>query len=260
MCRHCGYAWFPDSDRQPSQDDVEKWRKEQLEREYQRKAEAERAIELLKSQKIWEQYHANLERYALASQTIEEWGIPKEFANAWQLGFIPDYTVYSKQNGEYHSPAITIPVWQPKWEITNVKVRVLNPKSPHDRYRKIYKTGQDAAFWTYPDLESDTCLVVEGEKKAMVCSAHRPTTMQVVGVPTKTPSPELLAKFAKFKNVIVCLDPDASNDGSLGRMVKTLGKFRTKVLELPDKVDDMIVHHSLDLMDALRYAKQMEVK
>lgn len=257
-CRRCGYVWLPDRENKLSPEEFERWRREQLVREEQRKREAERAISLLKSERIWEQYHANVDRYALGRETIDSWGIPKNFADAWKLGFIPDYVVHSKQNGEYHSPAVTIPVWQPDWEIRNVKVRVLNPKSPHDRYRKIYKTGLEGAFWTYPELKADTCLIVEGEKKAMVCAVYTPTDVQVVGVPTKTPDPRTLAEFASFKKLYVCLDPDAVKDGSLARMVKTLGKFRTNVIILPGKVDDMIVKHGLQINDAMKYAKRME--
>lgn len=253
-CRHCGYVWFPDNDRPVSKDEFERWRREQIEREEQRKAEAERAITLLKSERIWEQYHENLAKFALARDTVSEWGIPENFADVWQLGFIPDYTVYSRQNGEYHSPAITIPVWQPDWEIMNVKVRVLNPKSPHDRYRKLYKTGQDGAFWTYPMLKTDTCLVVEGEKKAMVCSIRTPQDMQTVGLPTKTPNTDMLSSLMGFKKLYVCLDPDAKEDGSLARLVKALGQFRVNVITLPDKVDDMINKHNLDIVDAIRYS------
>ena len=256
-CRKCGYLWFPDSDRPPCPEDLEKWRREQIVREEQRKRDAERAIELLNSERIWEQYHENVSRYTFARDTIRSWGIPDEFADAWKIGFVPDFTVHSKKYGEYYSPAVTIPVWQPGWQVKNVKVRVLNPKDMGDRYRKVYKTGEDGAFWTNPSLESDTCLVVEGEKKAMVCSVWRPENMQVIGLPTKSPSRELLAQFAKFKSIYLCLDPDAQSD--LGKLVKTLGKFRTKVLTLPGKIDDMIVNNSLNLREALKYAKRMEV-
>lgn len=254
-CRHCGYVWFPGNDKPINKDEFDKWRREQIAREEERKTEAERAIALLKSERIWEQYHANVAKYALAQETITEWGIPERFANAWRLGFIPDYTVYSRQNGEYHSPAITIPVWQPDWEILNVKVRVLNPKSPHDRYRKLYKTGQDGAFWTYPGLKATTGLIVEGEKKAMVSSIYVPEDMQVVGLPTKTPNKEILSAFDSFKKLYLCLDPDATEDGSLERLVVALGKFRTNIIILPDKIDDMINKHQLNINDAIKYSK-----
>lgn len=257
-CRHCNYLWFPDKERPISAEDFEKWRKEQIEREETRKREAERALELLRSQRIWEVYNANLDKYNFAVETIESWGIPRRFADAWKLGFIPDYTVHSK-DGEYHSPAITIPVWQPDWEIGNIKVRVLNPRNGSDRYRKLYKTGIDSAFWTYPSLKTDTCLIVEGEKKAMVCSVYTDPSIQVVGLPTKTPSKSLLAEFAGFKKLFVCLDPDARDDGSLSNVVRELGKFKTFVTNLPDKVDDMIVKHALNINDVLKYAKKMEV-
>lgn len=255
-CRSCGYVWFPDRDNPVSKEDFEKWRQEQLAREQQRKREAERAIQLLQSEKIWEAYHGKLNPWAI--ETIGSWGITKDFADYWQLGLIPDYVVHSA-SGEYHSPAISIPVWQPGWKVSNVKVRVLNPRSGGDRYRKLYKTGQDQPFVAWPDLKSDVCFIAEGEKKAMVVAEWADRGMQVMGVPTKTPSTEMLAKFDSFKKLILCLDPDARKDGSLVRMVSALGKFRTNVLTLPGKVDDMISQHGLDIMDALRYARPLEV-
>ena len=256
-CRHCGYVWFPDNDKPVSKEEFERWRREQVIREEERKAEAERAIALLKSERVWEYYHANVVKYEFAQATLASWGIAQEHADAWKLGFIPDYTVHSKQNGEYHSPAITIPLWQPDWELRNVKVRVLNPKSSADRYRKLYKTGDDGAFWTNPMLKTDVCLMVEGEKKAMVGYAHVPEGVQVVGLPSKTPSKTTLAQFASFKKIYLCLDPDARQDGSINKAVQELGKFRTYVINLPGKVDDMIVHNSLDIIDAMRYAKRI---
>lgn len=255
-CRHCSYVWFPDSDRKPDPAEFERWRREQIEREQERKREAERAIKLLQSEKLWEQYNQALRDSAYATDIVTSWGIPPVWANLWKIGFISDYTVKSN-DGEYHKPAITIPVWQQDGTVGNVKVRVLDPKSSNDRYRKLYRTGQDSPFWTEPKRYEE-CLLVEGEKKAMVCRTQTPKGLQVVGLPTKTPSKEMLTQFASFKNIYVCLDPDATMDGSLRRLVTELGKFRTRVLLLPAKIDDMIVHNSLPIMDALKYAKKLE--
>jgi hypothetical protein len=253
-CRHCGYVWFPESDKPMSKDDFDKWRREQIEREEQRKKDAERAIANLQSEKIWETYHQALRKSSYGISTVESWGISRPWAELWKIGFIEDYIVHSKE-GEYHRPAISIPVWKMDGSVANVKVRVLDPKSSNDRYRKIYKTGQDSPFWTEPK-RYDTCLVVEGEKKAMVCRTKTPKGIQVVGLPTKTPNKEMLNQFNGFKKLYVCLDPDATEDGSLERLVLSLGKFRTNILILPDKIDDMINEHCLDVNDAMKYSKK----
>lgn len=262
-CRHCGYTWFPDKDKPLDPQEMEKWRREQLQREERIKAEAEIAIANLRSERLWEKYHAALNEWT--NGIIQnEWGISKEWADFWSLGMVADYIVYNKA-GEYHSPGITIPLWQQDGNIGNIKVRVLNPQTPNDRYRSVYKIGTPFMFTAFPNEEYKTCFIAEGEKKAMVCAQWLQGKMQVVGVPTKTPNLEMLAKFDGYDKVIVCLDPDASvvekNGASpLNRMVNALGKDRVRVLELPDKVDDMIVRHGLDIQDALRYTKKMEAK
>lgn len=251
-CRRCGYIWFPNNDKPISKEEFDRWRSEQIAREEQRKKEAENAIQLLRSQKIWEQYHLALKQSAYGISVVESWGITRPWAELWKIGFIQDYTVHSK-DGEYHKPAISIPVWQMDGSIGNVKVRVIDPKNSNDRYRKVYKTGQDSLFWTEPK-RFDTCLLVEGEKKAMVCRTKTIKGIQVVGLPTKTPNIEMLRQLDSFKKMYVCLDPDATEDGSLDRLVKSLGKFRTNVITLPDKIDDMINGNSLNVMDAIKYS------
>ena len=256
-CRNCSYVWLPDRERAPDPREFEKWRLEQIKREEERKREAEKAISLLKSQKIWEYYQTQVNEWG--KEVMTSWGITPEYAEYWKLGMIHDYTVWS-DGDSYHSPAISIPVWGYGWDVKNVKVRVLNPKSGKDRYRALYKVGTDHPFIAWPELKADRCIVVEGEKKAMVVAEFAAHDIQVVGLPSKTPSPECLQILEKFDKIELCLDPDAEIEAKngvspLNRMVGLLGKERTGVLRLPGKVDDLIVYHQLDIMDALRYTK-----
>lgn len=252
-CRKCSYTWFPTHDTPLSKEDFEIWRKRQIEIEERKKQEAEQALKLLKSQKLWEQYHLELNNWAY--EVLESWGISKVGARFWKIGLIKDYTVFPD---EYHSPAISIPSWGFDWEVRNIKVRVLNPRTGKDRYRSLYKMGTDFPFVARPDLKTDTCLVVEGEKKAMVSAAQLPQ-FQVVGMPTVTPSPKALSELDSFKRIYLCLDPDSkkvqNGISPLRRMIDILGKERVKVVNLPDKVDDMVVKYGLNLEDAIRYAK-----
>lgn len=107
-CRRCGYVWFPNS-AAVSATELEIWRQEQIRQEEERKRSAERAIEILKSEKLWLKYNEMLNQWA--KDVIKSWGIREDWANFWRLGLNPDYVVKSK-DGEYHSPAITIPLWQ----------------------------------------------------------------------------------------------------------------------------------------------------
>lgn len=263
-CRACGYIWMPDKEKPPTREEFEAWRRQQLENEHRRKVEAEKAIALLKSEKIWHYYHSCLNDYAV--KVLNDWGIRKDWADRWKLGLIADYTVFHKGQEPYHSPAISIPIWQLNSNVPkNIKVRVLNPRVSADRYRAIYKTGQDSPFFAFPTMKHDTALVVEGEKKAMVCAEWSGAKYQVVGIPTKTPSPESLSVLDSFDNLVVCLDPDASvQDGNgnspLKRMVSILGRERVRVAELYDKIDDMIVNYKLRPDSVMKYAKKLEVK
>jgi len=252
-CRRCSYVWFPTHDSPMSKEEFEAWRKQQIEVETRKKLEAERALKFLQSEKIWEQYHSELNNWAF--EVLESWGITKHMAAFWRLGLIKDYIV----NNEYHSPAISIPVWGPNKDVRNVKVRVLNPRTGSDRYRALYKTGFDSLFFSRWDLQSDTCLVVEGEKKAMVSSIHV-KDIQVVGTPSVTPSPSALKELEPFKKIYLCLDPDSKNKSKNGtsplrRMVDILGKERVKIVNLPEKVDDMLIKYKLNLGDALLYSR-----
>lgn len=254
-CRRCNYIWFPENKVPMNKIEFEQWRREQLAIEEERRRSAEKAIKNLQSEKLWETYNKLLNDWSIG--ILKEWGIRKDWADFWKLGMMPDYTVHG-DSGEYHTPAITIPIWQQDGSVANVKLRTLNPKSANDRYRSLYKTGVPFTFTAFPKMKSDTCLLVEGEKKAMVCAEWSESKFQVVGLPTKTPDPETLDSLKSFGKITVILDPDAEKD-ALPRLVKMLGVERCEVVCLPDKVDDMIVQYGLKLKEALRYSKKLEV-
>ena len=253
-CRRCSYVWFPDTSRPLSRDEMEAWRKEQLQREEERKRSAERAIEILTSQKIWMKYHEMLNEWGFT--VLKERGIREDWVRFWRLGLFPDYKVYSKKNGEYFSPAITIPLWQQSERVpANVKLRVLNPKDKNDRYRALYKVNPGAPFVAFPGMKSDMVVLTEGEFKAMNVAEWSGQKYQVVGLPTKTPNAEVLAKFANYGKIVLCFDPDAQED-ELKRVVKILGRDVMNV-RLPDKVDDMILK-GMRFDNAMKYATKME--
>jgi hypothetical protein len=256
-CRRCNYVWFPDNRKPFDPEEFERWRKEQIEIEEQRKKDAERALENLRSEHLWTKYHDMLSVWA--RDVIHSWGISDKWADHWRLGFNPDYIVKTKED-VYHSPAITIPVWQLGEKTpANIKLRILNPRTDNDRYRNLYKMGTAKPFYAFNALTSKNVFVVEGEKKAMVVGSRlwelgvRDT--QVVGVPTKTPDPECIQQMQRYDRAVICLDPDASQDKSLERLVDLMPCERVAVVELPAKIDDMVVQNDLDIPSVLKYAK-----
>jgi hypothetical protein len=253
-CRHCSYVWFPDNAKPISKEEFEAWRKEELIKQQERKRSAEKAIALLQTEKIWVQYHESLNEWTKG--LLVEWGISPKFQEYWQLGLMADYTVHHKEES-YHSPAITIPVWQMGGIVSNVKLRVLNPKDSSDRYRSLYRTGEGKPFFAWNKTKFDSCLIVEGEKKAMVSAIHMKRDMQVAGIPTKTPSRESLQQFTNYGKITICLDPDAEEEAM--RLAQMIGVEKVSIIRLPGKVDDLIVQNKLNLNEALRYARKVEL-
>ena len=219
---------------------------EQLEeQEHRLRAEIDRAQQVLKElqeARAWEKYHRQLDE---ASRNLWlSWGIPEFYQDYWQLGFDPDRLIFAGGE-EYHTPTMTIPIFEPTtWKCINVRHRLLAPPKPNDKYRPE-RSGLPAAFFVAePDLKiAGRTLCVEGEKKAMASfiTLDDPN-MQVVGLPGKTPSDELLRKLSECDPVYICLDPDADGEALASRMEKS----RCRVINLPEKIDDMIFRYGLD--------------
>jgi len=254
-CRHCSYVWFPENSKPIDKQEFERWRREQIEVEKQRRADAERAIRNLQSGRPWEEYHLRVNEWAMAK--FAERGIPKDYVHYWRLGLNTDYLV----NGTYHSPALTIPVWQTDKSINNIKLRILNPKTDGDRYRNMFKVGMVYPFVAWgKGFESSECLVVEGEFKAMTtaCALRRDkTNIEVIGVPGKNPSPTTLDVLDKFERIYICLDPDAEKEAC--SLAGLLGSERVRVVTgLKSKIDDLAVLNYQVVNDAIKYAKKLE--
>ena len=68
--------------------------------------------------------------------------------------------------------------------------------------------------------------------------------MQVLGTPGKNLSEHLTDKLKDCEPVYVCLDPDAREDAR--RLASTISKERCRIVELPDKIDDLILKYRLN--------------
>lgn len=256
-CRRCSFIWSPKREKSLSPAEFEQWRKQQIVEETRKKEEAEHALKNLRSEKIWEFYHANRGDYG-----VEFWqsrGIPKDWQDYWKLGMNGNYKV----SQDYMSPAATIPMWYEDWGIENVKLRVLKPRDESERYRAVYKTGLKPRFFTArPDLKTERALVVEGEIKAMVCATQKGMDMQVIGLPSATPDATALAELKKYEVVYLCLDPDARVNTLGGknpltpekRVLDIVGKDRCRLIHLHGKVDDLILGYGLSIESAIKVA------
>ena len=216
--------------------------------------EAQAALQDLRQARSWEQYHQQLTDEARTRW--ESWGIPDFWQDFYKLGYDPDRVIWAGDT-EWHTPTMTIPIFEVKtWECLNVKHRLLKPPKSGDKYRPE-RSGLPAALFVADPDEPITgkTLLVEGEKKAMVTfiTADDPF-MQVVGVPGKNPSEQLLEQLSESDPIYICLDPDAQDEAV--KLAQRLDPSRTRLVELPDKIDDLIVGYRLDKAWMKRTLKQ----
>lgn len=260
FCRKCGYRWT-DKGNLPSKEDVDQWRQYQIEVEKSRLEAAKRSLELLQNDKAWEQFYSNNNAYS--RNIFTEWGISPSWVDYLKLGLITDYAIKSGEE-VYHSPAVTIPVWNVGSVVQNVKIRLTNPRTDRDRYRNLYPMGQSYLFVPRHDQPlKNTVILVEGEKKAIVLEQYLDNpNLRVVGLQTKTPAPELFSQLNQVEIAYIFLDPDAfekenkAKESAVEYVTRMIGRQRARIVDAPVKIDDGIVKYGVDPKKYLRMARK----
>lgn len=260
FCRRCGYRWTAKG-KEPSKEQLEEWRKNQIEVEKARLEAAQRALELLQNDKMWELFYSQNNEWS--KQVFREWGIADSWIEYLRLGLMPDYIV-KHGDEQYHSPAATIPVWNVGGIVQNIKLRVLNPKDGADRYRNFYAMGSSFLFVPLYDLPlRGAGMIVEGEKKAIVMEQTlNDPSLRVVGLQSKTPSPEIFDQMKDLDPIYIWLDPDAkikenkSKESAVEYVSRLVGKERARIVDCPIKSDDGIVQWGLEPKKYLLTAKK----
>lgn len=208
----------------------------QAKREAQQYEEARRK-ELQAEQKHLE-YHKMLNDY-FTSEWVKR-GLDESWQNYFCLGGCPDFVI----DGGYHTPTLTIPIVGEQNEVLNIKHRLLNPKNPKDRYRPERSgLGPFPYFLAYPNMgySGDVVWVLEGEIKTMILASINPEeSWAYIGVPGMSQYKGLTDKL-KGKNIIAISDPNAEKEVS-----EFCKSVNGRMLELPEKVDDLIVAHGYD--------------
>ena len=242
-CRRCGLIAFPDqfgdnTYSKPTPDEFEKWRQDRIAAEEARKRSAERALENLRSSRLWEVYHRQL-----ATDGREFWrrsGIPDSLQNFWKLGWEDEY-IFEYQDERYMSQTATIPIFGEKWQPINIKRRIIQVPEGAGKYRYELTGLPQPIYLTNPDLKiGGRVIVIEGEIKSMVVwltLAERDTC--VVGLPGCSPSAEILSQFGKADSVVLVLDPGAEE--AARKLAQIIGAKKCKVLIPPVKIDDGIL-------------------
>lgn len=253
-CRRCGLIFWPDDNTKPDPDALAKWRAEQTERERGRKRSAELALANLRDAKVWERYNDTLQQTGAARAYWRKRGVPDAYQDYWQLGWDPAHRF-----GNHTTATATIPLFDDRWDVSNVKHRLIDP-GDCGRYRYQLAGQAQPAFLANPGGKSRAHVIaIEGEIKAMVVHVTLDSaSTYIVGLPGTHPSADIVATLAQTDRVTLVMDPGAKRDGI--RLARMIGLERVWLLETPVKIDDGILAQGMrayDLRQLLRGAMRV---
>jgi len=185
-----------------------------------------------------------------------EWqrrGLDESWQGFWYLGGCEDFVI----NDGYHTPTITIPIFNERREILNIRHRLMKPQTPKDKYRPERTGLRQVPFLAMPEMgyHVDEILVVEGEIKAAVTySIMGGMDIQVIGVPGQGMFKHLVDEL-KDKKIIVCPDPGAEEPAY--QFAKDVGG---RYFTLPGKIDDYLLETNAtadDIFKFMKYARKV---
>ena len=233
-------------------EEIERMAVERKASDEQRKAEDEAArliaLEELRADPELFIYQDNIAIFDYARQLWQDRGLTNFWQKAYGVGYCEE---------RFGSDTLTIPYYRlneqtGKHEIIGLRHRLIQ-NIGGGKYRPHIAGLGNNLYYAYPTAHLfGTVLVVEGEIKAMVTHAAlwqgedpEPVDPQlfVVGIPGKSYKPEWIAELNKADRVIICLDPDAQKEA---RSLAQSLSIQAKVINLPGKIDDLILAGVLD--------------
>ena len=249
-CRVCGSkGWLDDDHRDWKPDPL----KVQLVSERTEKLERERQERLAAWQRAYRDGYVQGWHDAMQEQHRAYWrseGIPDWAIDGYKLGFCSGKEI-AVEHAEVVLPAYTIPIYNPTTHaIVNIQYRLLEPPPGVGKYRQEY--GLPAASFYAADKVEGDAIVVEGAKKAIVLFQTLERTMQVVGLPSNSPSEHLIRELETFTRLYLILDPHSHSQ--VDRIVRLLHP-RVRVVTMATKPDDAIVHYGLDKEGLVAFLK-----
>lgn len=261
MCDGCGWkGWAKDLNINIRQSITEeqrrKWAQKSAAHEQERITKLEKTLSEYTRQEVWIATHNYMQNDNRAWWRAQ--GVPDSLQDYWQLGYEKNYT-YNSDSGRMVTPAYTIPYFHhqssgdPKF--LTIQYRLANTLNPNDRYRFAY--GLRATYYTTEPYQplNDVCIICEGAKKAMnVSQIVDPNKYSVIAQPSKSGDYGVGEAVKNCGRVFVIFDPDGQRNAH--DKAKQIGKA-ARVVELNDKVDDMIIAGRLDERSfeiALRHA------
>jgi hypothetical protein len=246
-----------------SPDEVARLKAEQAERDRERqereRSEREERQAELDASGAAAAYHRNMTADHRA--LWHDRGLSDLWIDYFQVGVCERRTFWH-DGKSFDSPTLTIPTWRPSlhyneepsvtWRCVNLVHRLLIPNPPGGKYRP-HLAGTGKALFNcdlYSPQITGEVLLVEGEIKAMVTWAHLQEDVNrrhpadamgrltVVGIAGKSFKREWVEEFGQAGRIYICLDPDAQH--AADSVAHLLGAHRCKILDLPDKIDDML--------------------
>lgn len=211
----------------------------------QRKREAELLVDARRKElqvaELHLHYHETMKDWAREMWITK--GIPADWQGFYYLGACEDKVIMF-QGAEYHTPSLTIPIFDEQRNVLNIKHRLVKPPKATDKYRPEKEgLGAFPPLLAMPEngYDGGAIWVLEGEVKALVtCVYAGNTDWQFIGVPGRSQYKGLIDKL-KGKNIIVVPDPGAEKDAA-----EFCKAVNGRWLSLPDKIDDFILANGYD--------------
>lgn len=205
-------------------------------------------------------YHNTMTQYHK-----DEWtkaGIDEGMQSFWTLGGCSDF-IYVHEDAEYHTPTLTIPIFNDANELITIQHKLLNPVNPKDKYRPERKGLGSHPFLAVPAMGYDGGIVwiMEGAKKAMVTWTRADTDWQCVGLGSQEIYKSMVDTLRPIgKKVIVIPDPNTERNPSAFSKAHYLAReIGAKIVRVNDKIDDLILSANLkqdDLYSMWKYARR----
>lgn len=222
------------------------------------KEEARR--EELRVAEIHLHYHNTMTQYHK-----DEWtkaGIDEGMQSFWTLGGCSDFK-YTHDENEYHTPTLTIPIFNEANELMTIQHRLLNPVDPRDKYRPERAGLRSHPFLAVPPMGFDGGIiwVMEGAKKAMVTWTRADTDWQCIGLSSQEIYKGMVETLRPVgKRVIVVPDPNSERNPNAFKKAHYLAhEIGAKIVRIKDKMDDLILSADLkqdDLFALWKYARR----
>jgi len=251
-CRPGGCkGWLDEEDVQLT---AEEARLRKIETEQRRQAHKQREMERRLSAL---EVMARCEDHLAYNKTLDDadrayWhgeGILPENVDAFLLG-----VCYNCPTDRERRPSYTIPVYRRDGEtLWNIVHRLVGPDGDPvrtDKYRP-HRAGLGKQLTRSRILDgAKEAVLVEGAKKALVCSQHGFPAMGLQGCSGSFPA-EWVGWIGGLRRLWVAFDPDANEHGlRLGEgLAKVLPRCEVRVCAFPVKPDDLFARHGKSALD-----------